>query len=38
MGEYWKAKSVDEDIAAGEEVEILGVNGLTLAVRLKDRR
>lgn len=34
--EYWKAKSVDRDIAAGEEVEILGLNGLTLTVRLKD--
>ncbi len=35
--EYWKAKSVDEDIEAGEEVEILGVNGLTLMVKLKDQ-
>ena len=33
--EYWKAKSVDKDVAAGEEVEILGVDGLTLKVRLK---
>lgn len=33
--EYWKAKSVGEDVAAGEEVEILGVDGLTLKVRLK---
>ena len=36
-GEYWKAKSVDEDIPAGEEVEILGLAELTLTVRLKDR-
>ena len=36
-GERWKAKSVDEDIAVGEEVEILGLKGLTLTVRLKDR-
>ena len=35
-GEYWKAKSVGEDVAAGEEVEILGVYGLTLKVGLKD--
>ncbi len=35
-GELWKAKSVDEDIAAGEEVEVLGLNGLTLTVRLKE--
>ncbi len=34
-GEYWKAKSVHKDIAAGKEVEILGVAGLTLTVRLK---
>ncbi len=36
-GEYWKAKSVGENIEAGEEVEILGVNGLTLTVRLKEQ-
>jgi len=34
-GEYWKAKSVGEDIAAGEEVEILGVDRLTLEVKRK---
>ena len=34
-GEYWKAKSVDEDIEAGEEVEILALGGLTLKVRPK---
>lgn len=33
--EYWKAKSVDGDIEAGEEVEILGLEGLTLIVRHK---
>jgi len=31
--EYWKAKSVGENIAAGEEVEILGLSGLTLMVK-----
>ncbi len=31
--EYWKAKSVDGEIMAGEDVEILGLNGLTLKVR-----
>ena len=36
-GEHWKAKSVGEDISAGDEVEVLGVNGLTLTVRLKNR-
>ena len=36
-GEYWKAKSVGENIAAGEEVEILSVNGLTLTVEPKNR-
>lgn len=35
-GEYWKAKSVDKDIEAGEEVEILGVDGLTLRVKIKN--
>ena len=34
-GEYWKAKSVDEDVEAGEEVEILALGGLTLKVRPK---
>jgi len=34
-GEYWKAKSAGENIAVGEEVEILGLNGLTLIVRSK---
>ena len=33
--EYWKAKSAGEDIATGEEVEILRMDGLTLMVRLK---
>ena len=34
-GEYWKAKSVDEDIAAGEEVDIVGIDRLKLEVRRK---
>lgn len=34
-GEYWTAKSVEEDIAAGEDVEILGMNRLILEVRGK---
>ncbi len=33
-GELWKTKSVDENIGAGEEVEIVGINGLILIVRL----
>jgi len=36
-GEYWKAKSVGENIEAGEEVEILALYGLTLTVRLKEQ-
>ncbi|MFC1974628.1 NfeD family protein [Chloroflexota bacterium] len=36
-GEYWKAKSVEEDIAMGEDVEILGLNRLTLEVRRKSQ-
>ncbi len=34
-GEYWKAKSVGGNIAVGEEVEILGLDGLTLKVKRK---
>ena len=33
--EYWKAKSVADNIAVGEEVEILGLEGLTLKVKRK---
>ena len=33
--EYWKARAVDENITAGEEVEILGLDGLTLKVKRK---
>ena len=36
-GELWKAKSLDEDVAAGEEVEILGLNRLTLEVKRRER-
>ena len=35
-GEYWKAKSVDNDIAAGEDVEILGLSKLVLEVKRKE--
>ena len=35
--EYWKARSIGEKIEAGEEVEILSLNGLTLTVKLKDK-
>lgn len=33
--ECWKARAVGENIEAGEEVEILEVNGLKLTVKLK---
>jgi membrane protein implicated in regulation of membrane protease activity len=33
--EYWKARSVDEDIMVGEEVEVMRVIGLKLEVRKK---
>jgi len=36
-GEYWKAKSVGENIAVGEEVEILGLDGLKLMVKRKSQ-
>ena len=35
-GEYWRAKSVGGDIAAGETVEILRLNRLRLEVRRKE--
>ena len=36
-GEYWKAKSIDKNIAVGEEVEILRLNRLTLEVKCKEQ-
>ncbi len=36
-GEYWKAKSVDENIAVGGEEEILRLNELTLEVKYKEQ-
>ena len=36
-GEYWKAKSTDDDIAAGEDVEILELKKLILEVKRKDK-
>jgi membrane-bound serine protease (ClpP class) len=35
-GEYWGAKSVDDSIKTGENVEIVGLEGLTLRVKRKD--
>ncbi len=35
--EYWKAKSIGEDIAAGEDVEVLRISDLTLEVRRKGK-
>ncbi len=35
--EYWKAKSIGGNIPAGEDVEVLGINGLTLEVRRKNQ-
>ncbi|MFC2006660.1 NfeD family protein [Chloroflexota bacterium] len=34
-GEYWSAKSIDDSIAADENVEIVGLEGLTLMVKRK---
>ncbi len=36
-GELWKAKSVEDDIAVGEDVEILRLEKLTLEVKRKDK-
>jgi membrane-bound serine protease (ClpP class) len=33
--EYWRARSVEGNIGAGEDVEIVGINGLSLEVRRK---
>lgn len=37
-GEYWKATSVDEDVAAGEDVEILRIYRLTLEVKRRGKQ
>ncbi|MFC1955264.1 NfeD family protein [Chloroflexota bacterium] len=34
-GEYWSAKSVDDNIEIDENVEIVGLEGLTLRVKRK---
>jgi len=34
-GEYWKAKSLDENIELDEDAEIIGLDGLTLKVKRK---
>ena len=34
-GEYWNAKSVDDNIEVDENVEIVGLDGLTLKVQRK---
>jgi len=36
-GEYWKARSVDENIAVGQQVEIVGLDGFILKVKHKMR-
>jgi len=36
-GEHWKAKTVDKDIQADEEVEVVGLEGLVLLVKRKER-
>ena len=36
-GERWNAKSVGGDIEGGEDVEVTGLDGLTLLVKRKER-
>ena len=36
-GEYWNAKSVDGNIEVNENVEIVGLEGLTLRVKREER-
>lgn len=35
--EYWKARSVEGDIGIGEEVEVVGIAGLSLEVKRRTR-
>jgi membrane-bound serine protease (ClpP class) len=35
-GEYWKAVSPNAKIEAGRNIEVIGINGLTLEVKEKD--
>ena len=35
-GEYWTARSIDKNISVGEQVEIVGMDGLTLQVKRKE--
>ena len=35
--EYWKARTVSENVAVGEEVEIVSLKGLTLMVKPKNQ-
>ena len=36
-GEYWNAKSVDDNVEADDNIEIVGLEGLTLRVKRKGR-
>ena len=36
-GEYWRAKSLDDNIEVDEDVEIVGLEGLMLRVKRKSR-
>ena len=36
-GEYWRAKAVDDNIEVNEDVEIVGLDGLTLKVKRKEQ-
>ena len=37
-GEHWEAKSSDENVGVDENVEIVGIEGLTLNVKRKSRQ
>jgi membrane-bound ClpP family serine protease len=34
-GEYWRARSIEGKIESGEDIEVVGVNGLEVEVRRK---
>ena len=36
-GEHWRAKSIEDSIEVNENVEIVGLDGLTLNVKRKGR-
>ena len=38
MSEFWEAKAKDTPITAGQEVEVIGMEGMTLVVKLAEQK